>query len=791
MDAHTLAVLEFPEALAVVAGLASSPLGGEAVRALQPAVDAAEVAAELARVDEVRGLFGEGEEWGMPTIPDARDALRLLRLEGSVLGGAGLREVAVLLASAGAVRRRLERGGGPPSGLRTLAARLAEREREAAEITRLVDEDGEVRAEASPLLYRTRREIASAGRRIVERLAAFAASLPPQLQVPDASVTVRDGRYVVPVRREGRGEVGGVVHGESGSGATLFVEPPVAIEMTNRLRELQATEAREVHRILREATAALRPLHLELVASLESLVELDSLHARARYAHRAGAHRPTILPAGSAEYEVVHGVHPLLLARGESPVPFSLRMEAGERMLLISGPNTGGKTVLLKAVGLISLLAQSGVIPPVGPGTRLPVFRGVFADIGDEQSIEASLSTFSAHVRNLRVALAGADLESLVLVDEIGSGTDPTEGGALARAVLLELTGRGAFTVATTHIGQLKLLASEAAGVVNASLQFDADRLRPTFRLLKGIPGRSYGLAIARRLGLPEPLLAEAEAALPKGERDVAKLLLELEATEQRLAENTRSLEARLAETERLRSRLEEGERELRTREVNAERRARQQARDLLLAARQEVETAIREVRDAEGAEARTDAERAARRRVEQAAARQRERAPRPQREARTRAPAEPLQPGLRVRIASLGRTGTVTEVRDDRATVEAGGLRLTLPRRDLQPLPAGDQEPAPERSRPSGGYMASVADAHPEVDLRGMRPDEMEHRLGSALDAALLSGLPTFRVIHGKGMGVLRSRVEELLKEDRRIASFRPGERFEGGTGVTVVEFA
>jgi DNA mismatch repair protein MutS2 len=793
MNPHALNVLEYREALDLVARYASSALGAQAVRGLSPSADPAWIEPELARVEEMRAFLRGDSGWQVPAIPDARESLRRLRVEGSVLDGPQLRDVGTLLTGSRTTRRAVLQASGTLPYLALIAGGLVEREKDEAEIGRTVDEAGLVRDEASPALYRLRRETRSARGRLVERLAAYMASLPPHHQVADASVTVREGRYVIPVRREGRGEVGGIVHDESATGATLFVEPPVAVEMMNRLRELEAQEAREVTRILREATAKLRPLQPELLASLDALVALDSLYARARYALRVDGRAPRMLEAGTEEYEVVRGVHPVLLARAAEVVPFDLRMDRGERTLLISGPNTGGKTVLLKAIGLISLLAQSGVIPPVGPGTRLPVFQDVFADVGDEQSIEASLSTFSAHLKNLREVLERADWQSLVLTDEIGSGTDPTEGAALARAVLVELTRRSAFTVATTHLGQLKLLATAERGIVNASLQFDAERLQPTYRLLKGIPGRSYGLAIARRLGLEPRLLAEAESTLPQGERDVAKLLLELEAKEQRFADQNELLARRLAETEALRERLDERERELRQQEKDAERRARQQARDLLLKARTEVEAAIREVRDAGDAERLDEAARAARRRVEEAATRQREKQPveRPARGAKKK-PGEPLQlePGLRVRIESLGRNGTVVELRDGRALVEAGSMRLQLPREDLTPLAPGDQQPE-ARPRASGAYLNAGADARPEVDLRGMRPDEVDGVLGRAMDSAIMAGLPSFRIIHGKGTGALRAHVRKLLESDRRITVARPGELFEGGTGVTVVEFA
>jgi DNA mismatch repair protein MutS2 len=790
MSEHALEVLEYTAALDLVARNASSDLGAEAVRGLRPDVSADRIASELRPVAEMIALLGGDEGWALPVIPEIREPLRKLRVEGSVWEAPALHAAGVLIVSSRTARRELHPHRDRFPLLHAIAEQLIELPKVAEEVARAIGEDAQVRDEASPELYRLRREMRGARSRIVARLTDYAGSLPGHLQVADASVTVREGRYVIPVRREGRGEVGGIVHGESGTGATLFIEPPVAIEMMNRLRELESEESREVLRILRSLTETLRPHRAELLESLDALVRLDSIFARARYAARIGAHLPEILPPGADELVIVEGRHPLLLASGAPVVPFDLRMEPGERTLLISGPNTGGKTVLLKALGLIGLLAQSGVVPPVGLGTRLPVFTGVFADIGDEQSIEASLSTFSAHLKNLRETLEAADGGSLVLIDEIGSGTDPVEGGALAQAILLELTRRSAFTLATTHLGQLKLLAVEDPRVVNASLQFDADRLSPTYRLLKGVPGRSYGLAIARRLGLPAAVLEEAEEALPQGERDVAKLLLELEAKEQRVEQVSAALEARLSETERLKAELVEREEALQRREQDAERRARQQARDLLLQSRQEVETAIREVRDAADEEKLAAAARAARRRVEEAAQRQKERTGEaPERRPKAGGSVQPLTPGLRVRVETLGSTGTVLEVRDGRVTVETGGLRMTVPGDDLTPLPPGDQKPKKPKSR--GGYVVADLEASSQVDLRGLRVDELDLRLNRALDAALMSGLPTFRIIHGKGTGALRAHVRQILEADRRVKLIRPGDRFEGGTGVTVVEFA
>jgi DNA mismatch repair protein MutS2 len=791
MNSHALQVLEYREALGVVASFAASEVGAAAVRSLLPSTNPERVRAELQLVGEGVALLRH-QGWAMPSIPDLGESLTVLAVEGSSWDGSTLRKATQAIAAARAVRRLILPLRDSYRLLADIAGLLAELPGVAEEIERAVAEDGALRDNASPELRRLRREMHGARARIVSRLTEFAASLPPHLQVTDASVSVREGRYVIPVRREGRGEVGGIVHGESQTGATLFIEPPVAVEMMNRLRELEAAEIREVQRVLRELTARLRPHAPEVEATLAALIRLDTVYGRSRYAIAVDGAVPEVLAPGAEALRIVQGKHPLLLAKGDAVVPFDLPMEDGERTLVISGPNTGGKTVLLKALGLITLLAQSGVVPPVMEGTRLLLFREVFADIGDEQSIEASLSTFSAHLRNLRETLNAADGDSLVLIDEIGSGTDPVEGAALARAILAELTERSCFTVATTHLGALKLLATEDHRVVNASLQFDADRLQPTYRLLKGVPGRSYGLAIARRLGLPAELLERAEEALPHGERDVARLLLELEAKEQRVDEESSRLRGELAMTAELRAELERREVELRRREKDAERRARQQARDLLMQSRAEVEAAIQEVRAAADEAAVAEASRSARRRVEEAAHQQRERAPRSAPRPRSPVVGGELRVGARVRIESLGRTGTLLEIRDSKAVVEAGGLRMQLPTEDLTMLPPGDQpgDVSKPASRPSVGRYQGDFEASTEIDLRGLRPDDLALRLGRALDNAVLAGLPSFRIIHGKGTGVLRAEVEELLRRDPRIATFRPGDRFEGGTGVTVVEF-
>jgi DNA mismatch repair protein MutS2 len=606
---------------------------------------------------------------------------------------------------------------------------------------------------------------------------------------------VRDGRYVIPVRREGRGSVGGIVHGASATGATLFVEPPAAVEFGNRIRELEAEEREEVDRILRELTDALRPHRESMLDATEALAALDALFARARFALEFRCMGTTLVDASDG-FVVQNGRHPLLLAQGIAVVPFDLAMSATERTLLVSGPNTGGKTVLLKALALISAMAQSGIPAPASAESRIAVYDDFFADIGDEQSIEASLSTFSAHVKNLSEIIRSASPSSLVLIDELGSGTDPVEGAALGWAVLEALTRRGTMTIATTHLGALKELASELPGVVNASLQFDADALAPTYRLIKGIPGRSYGISIARRLELSEEVVARAEQRLPQQERDVAALIEQLEQRAEALTTREQETAAILDDARQKMADLARREHNVRERERRAERESRQETRRYLLDARQEIERTLKELRKTES-EALEEAAREARQHTELLAARQAAELERLDREdanvaRRGSARATPprgatreITAGTWVDLATLGgKQARVVEIRDTSAVVTLGAIKMTVPLSSLTPSEASPVDVAVS-------WTADLPDvsAPTEIDVRGMRVDEAEGVVMQALDAAVRADLRSLRIIHGKGTGALRERVAEMLTKDTRVKQFRLGAWNEGGAGVTVAE--
>jgi len=802
VNSHALAVLELPAVLELVASRASSSPGAERVRALSPTTDTAWIRDEHERVEAARELAFGDVGWRPEPIPDLHSPLARLRLGGATWTAAELVDGALLLRSSRLTRHLLEREvseDGPAAPLLPFAARLLEARRVEEGIDHAIDPDGSVRDEASPVLRRLRRELRGAEADLVRLLERVMARLEPHQRVADMSVTVRNGRYVIPIRREARGAVGGIVQDQSATRGTLFVEPPAAIEAGNRIRELEADERQEVERILSELTEQLRPLREAMLDALEVLATLDSLYARARFARDFHC-APTRLAAAGSGFEIRGGRHPLLVARGGDVVPFDLGMEPHERTLLLSGPNTGGKTVLLKALGLVSALAQCGIPAPVDIGSRVPVYDGFFADIGDEQSIEASLSTFSAHVRNLADILHGATGDSLVLIDELGSGTDPAEGAALASAILEELTRRGACTVATTHLGALKLLATELPGFVNASLQFDEEALAPTYRLIKGIPGRSYGLAIARRLQLPENVLARAAERFTSGERDVAELLSQLQRREVELREREADAASAAARADVLARELDERERELKAAERSAESRARQEARRHLMEARSEVERAIRDLRESADVDA---AAREARRRIEESAAAQAAELERLSREADGAAREAPSAGRSRtprrehgaiavddtVEVATLGgRPGRVLELRGRDALVSVGAMKLTVPVSTLSHTSAAAVAAAPAQAVPIRGAVPEE-DARGEIDLRGLRVDEMELELLHAIDGAVRGDLRTVRIIHGKGTGALRERVAELLRGDPRVREFRLGTWNEGGAGVTVAE--
>ncbi len=744
----SLETLEFYKALERVAEHAAGSMGAARVRARRPEQDPTTIRAALAQVAELAALLITDDSIRAEPVPDISKSLELLDVPGSALDALPLAELTVALAAMRVTAADLKRLETTHDARRTASLRVDPPPKELeTTLVRSIAPDGSVLDGASKDLARARQRVREARKHVMDKLGAILGALDQTERAPDAAVTVRGGRYVIPIRSTARARVGGIVHDESATRSTVFVEPPEIIELGNELRAAESAELREVLRVLRELTDQLRPHAVTIAAALEMCIAFDDLCARARYAVQINGFVPEI----GGHLKIRGGRHPLLWEEGRSMlrpyssdlvIPFDLDLHPDEFTILVSGPNTGGKTVLIKAVGLLALLAQSGIVPPIGPHSSLPVFTEVFADIGDRQSIAASLSTFSAHVAALREILEGAGPGSLVLLDEIGSGTDPAEGGALAAATLKTLTRRRAITLATTHLGALKQLAAETVGIVNASLQFDAETLTPTYRLLKGVPGRSYGLAIARRLGIAGDVLAEAERAVPDAERTLDGLLASVEARGRDIDARAAELETRAAQLELERQNLadlENLERELRAREKAMDKDARERARAYLLEARKTVEAALAQARAA----------------VTEATAR----------EAR------------RIVEEAIEKTGE-----EGRGTREGWVNLEELRRRKNIPSAAKSQDRTQVRT------STSVAS---EISLRGLTVEEAEPLLLRAIDDAILADLPYLRIIHGKGTGALRDFVQAALKRDPRIKRFALAPSNQGGHGVTVAEFA
>ncbi len=746
----TASQIEFSDAMRLVSQRAVSQPGADSVcrRVPSPSVD--EVREELATVAELLDIIAGGDAFSPENVSDVLPLLEQLKVPGSVLEGSQLSELGQVIAAIVNMAQQLQRlstdhpriaalAVGPPP--RSLGNRL-----KAA-----IAPDGSVQDAASSDLAQARRRLRSTRRRLVDKLQDLMGEL--SSNVAGGEVTQRSSRYVIPVRREARSKIKGIVHSESGSGATLFVEPQEAIHLGNELSACEALESRAVIRVLRELTDLVRSHGDEIEDGWRMCVRVDDLFARARYALDVGAVVPTVVPA-PAPLVIRQGRHPLLLAEMDAVVPFDLHTEDGETVVVVSGPNTGGKTVLLKAVGLIHALAQAGVVPPVGEGTRLPVFERIYADIGDHQSIAASLSTFSGHLEVLKGVLDSADDRSLVLLDEFGTGTDPSEGAALAGAMLKTLCERGCITIATTHLNQVKRLASETPGAVNASLQFDSERLEPTYRIVKGIPGRSYGLAIARRLGFPPDVMALAEELQPNAERSFEALLGDLEerekvllqrehgvdATEQRLQEAELDIAQQREAFTRREAELDEESRRLQT-------TGRAEARRFLLEARKRVESALALARAA----------------ISEATAK----------EAR-----KLVEDGVREEGSALARL---------KSAARNKGWKI----RGASATSREEDEVASTRAS-----KAPMVPAVPELvgsgetDVRGMLADEAEAAVLRALDGAIVADLASLRIIHGKGSGALRQRVSDILRQDRRVVSFSSPPPHQGGSGVTIAEF-
>ena len=807
MDSKTLQVLEYPKILERLKAFCDFSASMELARALEP-TDSSDLAlARLAETSEARKLFSV-QDIGIGGAHDIRPAADLAA-RGGVLDPVQLLDIKSTLISCREIKKSLERKTDEYPRLAQIAAGLPESHGIVDAITRVLSERGEVLDSASPKLATLRREIKIAHDRLMSRLQKYLTDSGNKLQEP--IITQRDGRYVIPLRAEFKGQIKAVVHDQSASGATLFVEPLPVVELNNKVRELELQERDEERRILYQLSAQIGEHREELIYGVENLAVLDLIFAKAKYAEELKASEPVLheLSANSDQrsaknqkqelktesrtlIRLLNARHPLL--DPNTVVAIDVDPKPGTRAIVITGPNTGGKTVSLKTVGLLALMAQSGLHIPAQSGSELPCFQAVYADIGDEQSIEQSLSTFSGHITNIIHILKQIDHRSLVIFDELGAGTDPQEGAALARAILNHLLETGCTTLVATHYPELKTFAHSTEGVVNASLEFDIKTLRPTYHLTIGLPGRSNALLIAQRLGLHQTIIDSAKAEIHPDDLRADKLLDDIRKERNRTSRERQKLE-------KARDRLESQTKELEKRLEKIE----DERRDVVAKARAEGELEVavlkRNIESLKSQLKKAKQPLEALKEIEEKVAEIEERIEAPvERKSEKLSPMgtlsvvsdQSLKLGERVVVNTLNADGVVTALGESDAEVQIGTLRVRARLVDLQRK--GQEEDSPKEKMPSVSTQRSaVGTKSPgiELNLRGKLVEDGLDELERYLERAYSSGLLFVRIVHGKGTGKMREAVRNALKGSPYVASFEEPKDNEGGAGVTVAKMA
>jgi DNA mismatch repair protein MutS2 len=790
MDGHTLRVLEYQRVLDRLASHVSNSMGREAALALAPSSFPEIVARRLQETREARGLVDL--ETGMPLggIHDVREPVERAAIGGR-LAPVELLDIAHTAGAARRLKVYLQKRSDTYPLLAEIAGNIPLFPLMEQKIEESIADNGDVRDSATPELARIRGQLKVAHSRLMEKLNNLLGSERYKTFIQEPIITLREGRYCIPVKAENRAQLGGIVHDASASGATVFVEPGATVELGNQLKELAVKEEQEVARILGRLTSMVEAAANDLRAMLGLLSNLDVANAKALLAGEMNATEPRMNRQGVVRLHAAR--HPLLAG---NVVPIDV--EVGDRFttLLITGPNTGGKTVTLKTVGLLTLMAQSGLQVPAKEESELSIFDLVFADIGDEQDIQQSLSTFSAHLKNIVRILAALEKKypeqnALVMLDEVGAGTDPAEGAALAKALLNEMKRAGARIIATTHYGELKEYAYSDPGVENSAVEFDRETLGPTYRLLLGVPGSSNAFYIAGRLGLSDQIVEAARGHLSHRDQTSADLLQQIEESRRKAFEMERDAQHAKQQAERLRDEYDNRVRQISDVQRTVRAQAEEEARAVLRRATERAENIIDELRKMNrGARKGPSARQrlvSLRREVSQDLAT-------PEAEPVEPIPAEgfALKKGDRVRVTTLGMDGNLLEdPRDGVVAVQIGAMRATLPVDVLRPAKAPVETPSSRpKSQASEIQMRKALHISPEVTIRAMRVDEAAPLLDRYMDDAYAAGLKQARIIHGRGTGALRKFVGDYLREHPGVDSFRLGDEGEGGDGVTIVTF-
>ena len=816
MHAGALRALEFDRIVEAVCRSALTPQGLRHLRALGPSTDREVVAQALAATAETFRFLVDNSI-GLQAGADLEAVLNAIGVEGRPLEPLHLLSLAGFLTSVENTCAGIRRAGAAAPTLRRIADRVASFDAEIVDLRRKIDPAGEVVDDASGELKSVRERLRKQRTRLRGTLESYLRGKDTSKYLQQQIVTDRNGRYVLVVRSEHRSAIPGIVHGSSGSGASLFLEPLSTVEINNDIVALEQQEAEEVRRILLALTDSFRKRADDLERTVEAAAELDVLQARAQFSRLVDGIEPAIASDGRLELRAAR--HPLLISAvqrhvssgidpdpGTSlPVPVDVVLIPPTSVLVITGPNTGGKTVALKTAGLLSLMAQAGLLIPVAGGSQIPVFQSIFADIGDEQSIAASLSTFSGHIANVVSMERALALPALVLLDEAGAGTDPLEGGALAMAIIDHFRRRGAMLIATTHYDALKSYASTTDGVMAAGFGFDPQTFAPTYRLNYGSPGSSLALEIASRLGMPADVIEQARAHRSERESQLAEHLAKIERDLQAL-DHERRLAARERETNAGEAaRLQHRDHELRHREETFRRKLDERIEERLREARREIDGVVTALKTRTEALA-ADAERRMAPRLvstgDTGAARAEARAAVDAIANRLRAPSAPTESvprndvarppavGDRVQVGALGLEGIVQAVHDREAEVDVRGKRLRARVDELRivaPATAVSTQPARIRVnielQPRDGSLT-------ELNVIGAHTDEAVARVEKFLDEAMLSELKSVRIIHGYGTGQLRRAIAEFLRTHAYVAHFAAAPDNQGGGGVTVVEF-
>ncbi|WP_052807265.1 endonuclease MutS2 [Risungbinella massiliensis] len=772
--------LEFNQIRQMVEELATSTLGKEWISQMQPSTERQTVQLWLDKTEEAMVWLRMKGEISLRGLVDIRPSLKRAELGGILneeecLGVAGTIRAG---RNAKSSLRQVDIEKYELPLLRQMTEAIESLENLEHTLTDSIDEQEIVRDSASPELSRIRRQMETTRAQIQSNLQQVLRNKQKMLQ--EAIITQRFDRYVIPVKSEYRVQFGGIVHDQSASGATLFMEPQSVVPLNNQLRELELKETREVERILAELTNLIAEQADFLRSNIDLLGEIDFLLAKARFAHRHKAVIPNL--ATQRTISLRKARHPLLDPK--IAVPIDVELSTPIQALLITGPNTGGKTVSLKTVGLAALMAQCGLPILAEPESTISLFSGIFADIGDEQSIEQSLSTFSGHMTNIIRILSQMDSDSLILFDELGAGTDPTEGAALAISILEDVMERGATVMATTHYSELKVFAHTHPHALNASVEFDVETLRPTYRLLIGVPGKSNAFAISRRLGLSLELIDAAEKHLSPEERDLEEMIATLTA-ERKAAEET------LKEAMKLREEAESMHAEVRTNwerfeeeKIQLREKARQEARRIVNRAEQEADEVLKELREW----AKLRPQDLKEHELNEMRARLGKVVPEmklPQKMV-SKKKEEKLEVGDEVYIPSFQQKGfIVEEVGNKEFQVQIGVLKMKLKANQLEKR----ETPKQQTKQPKATFVRSNQDVSPELDLRGKMVEEAIQEIDQYLDHSVLAGYKQIHLIHGKGTGALRTGVQNFLRRHRSVKSYRLGAIGEGGSGVTVVE--